>query len=145
MTLASRVTKLVKHFRSHPDILYFPNRHFYAGELLPCADPAVTHSLLKFEKLPAKNFPIIFHGIVGKDQREESSPSFFNVDEVTVVKDYLLTLLEDRKLRISTYASSESGIHDLTCMRSSSSERYRDHRTIPCSMPENSARAARQV
>ncbi|GJE86466.1 RNA helicase [Phanerochaete sordida] len=95
------VTKLVKHFRSHPDILYFPNRHFYAGELLPCADPAVTHSLLKYERLPAKNFPIIFHGIVGKDQREESSPSFFNVDEVTVVKDYLLSLLDNRKLRIT--------------------------------------------
>lgn len=100
-TFQARVTKLVKHFRSHPDILAFPNRHFYGGELLSCADPAVTHSLLKYEKLPAKNFPIIFHGVVGKDQREASSPSFFNIDEVTIVKDYLVSLLENRKLHIS--------------------------------------------
>ncbi|EKM56518.1 uncharacterized protein PHACADRAFT_160043 [Phanerochaete carnosa HHB-10118-sp] len=95
------VTKLVKHFRSHPDILTFPNRQFYGGELLPCADPAVTHSLLKYEKLPAKNFPIVFHGTVGKDQREASSPSFFNIDEITIAKDYLVSLLENRKLRIT--------------------------------------------
>ncbi|THG94461.1 hypothetical protein EW026_g7015 [Hermanssonia centrifuga] len=59
-------------------------------------------SLLKYERLPNKKFPLIFHGIVGKDTREASSPSFFNVDEVTVVKDYALSLLEDRKLRVTT-------------------------------------------
>ncbi len=94
-----RVVKLVKHFRSHPDILRFPNQQFYNDELQPCADGAITHSLLKYERLPNKKFPLIFHGIVGKDTREASSPSFFNVDEVTVVKDYALSLLEDRKLR----------------------------------------------
>lgn len=31
-------------------------------------------------------FPIIFHSIVGKDEREGSSPSWFNVDEVAVVR-----------------------------------------------------------
>lgn len=95
------ITKLVNHFRSHPDLLDFPNRHFYGGELVPCADPAVTHSLLKYDRLPAKNFPIIFHGVVGRDQREAESPSFFNVDEVTIVKGYLTSLLEDRKMRIT--------------------------------------------
>lgn len=103
LDILDRITKLVKHFRSHPEILAFPNRHFYDGELQPCADPAVTHSLLRYEKLPNKNFPVVFHGIVGKDQREASSPSFFNIDEVTIVKEYLMSLLEDRKLRLSRY------------------------------------------
>lgn len=96
------IIKLVKHFRSHPAILGFPNRRFYDNELQPCADDAVTHSMLKYERLPNKTFPIIFHGVIGRDQREKSSPSFFNIDEVTLVISYVESLIEDRKLGIST-------------------------------------------
>jgi helicase MOV-10 len=92
--------KLTKHFRSHPDILDFPNRKFYRGELQPCADQAITHSMLRYDRLPNKKFPVIFHGIVGRDQREASSPSFFNVDEISVVKDYVISILENRKLGV---------------------------------------------
>ena len=38
--------------------------------------------------------------IVGKDDRDASSPSFFNIDEVTEVKDYVMKLKE--KYRISS-------------------------------------------
>ena len=96
-----RIMKLLKNFRSHPDILAYPNRTFYGGELEACGDPALTQSLATYERLPKKRFPVIFHGIVGRDQREESSPSFFNIDEVTIVKEYAVSLLEDRKLRVS--------------------------------------------
>lgn len=89
----------MNNFRSHPDILAFPNTEFYRGELLSRADPVVTHSLVTYDKLPKKNFPIIFHGVVGKDQREASSPSFFNIDEVTLARRYALDVLETRKLR----------------------------------------------
>ena len=134
--------KLVKHFRSHPDLLYFPNTQFYAGELQPFADPAVTHSLLRFEGLVKKNFPIIFHGIVGKDQREASSPSFFNADEVTVVIKYALDLVRNKKLRVGTlYCSLVSSVYWCSlCPRSRQGYWY--HRAVPCPVPEDPEHSA---
>ncbi|KAM6492681.1 P-loop containing nucleoside triphosphate hydrolase protein [Amanita muscaria] len=97
------VVKLLQNFRSHPSILEFSNRHFYKFELIPSGDPMITHSLQNVEELPTKQFPIIFEGIIGKDQREETSPSFFNIDEVTVVKRYCQMLtLYNRKYNIRT-------------------------------------------
>ncbi|KAJ3819685.1 RNA helicase [Lentinula raphanica] len=91
------ITKLVKNFRSHPAILAFSNEHFYNRELQYCGNPVLTRSLENSEELPKKKFPLIFHGIVGKDQREESSPSFFNIEEASMVKKYCLSLISDRK------------------------------------------------
>ncbi|KAF9443544.1 RNA helicase [Macrolepiota fuliginosa MF-IS2] len=91
------IVKLVKNFRSHPDILHFPNMQFYKNELQPCGDFAMVRSLEKVEDLPRRGFPIIFHGIVGKDEREKTSPSFFNADEVILVKKYCESLVYNRK------------------------------------------------
>ncbi|GAA6103763.1 putative helicase mov-10-B.1 [Tachysurus ichikawai] len=51
--------------------------------------------MLHFMKGPVKvtGFPLIFHGVSGKDERESNSPSFFNTSEITVVVDYLKKLL----------------------------------------------------
>jgi helicase MOV-10 len=54
-----------------------------------------------YEELPKKKFPIIFHGIIGKDEKEASSPSFFNIDEASQVKKYVISLLGNRKNKIS--------------------------------------------
>ena len=51
--------------------------------------------MIGWEELPNKNFPIIFHPVFGKDEREGSSPSFFNVPEVETIERYLRKLLED--------------------------------------------------
>ncbi|CAA7270266.1 unnamed protein product [Cyclocybe aegerita] len=91
------IVKLLKNFRSHPDILRFSNEKFYKSELQPCADSAITRSLEKYEELPKQNFPIIFHSIVGKDMQEANSPSFFNIDEATIVKKYVMSLVGNRK------------------------------------------------
>ncbi|KAF8804655.1 RNA helicase [Phlegmacium glaucopus] len=93
------VVKLVKNFRSHNAILHFPNERFYLGDLVPCGNPAVINSYLKSQYLPSKKFPIVFHAVSGKDDREASSPSFFNIDEVLQVKSYVQKLKEDRKFR----------------------------------------------
>ena len=53
--------------------------------------------------LPNPRFPILFHGIIGKDDRDATSPSFFNIDEVTQVKDYVRMLKEN--YRISSFSS----------------------------------------
>ncbi|KAF5356526.1 hypothetical protein D9758_008260 [Tetrapyrgos nigripes] len=97
------VVKLVKNFRSHPAILKFPNEQFYRGDLQACGDPKVINYYVGSSHLVDKNkkFPIVFHAISGKDDREASSPSFFNIDEVTVVKDIIRKLRDDRKFRTS--------------------------------------------
>lgn len=95
------VVKLINNWRSHPDILKFPNEEFYRGDLVPRADPMVTHSLLRWDGLATPNFPIVFHSIRGKDEREATSPSFFNADEASLVKQYLIDLFGDRRLRLS--------------------------------------------
>ena len=101
------VVKLTKNFRSHNAILRFPNDCFYDGELEQCAEPAVIKKYLGSAYLPAKQFPIVFHAVSGKDDREASSPSFFNVDEVLQVKSYVQGLKEDRHFRTSLSPFSE--------------------------------------
>uniref|UniRef100_A0A3Q2VAN8 RNA helicase n=1 Tax=Haplochromis burtoni TaxID=8153 RepID=A0A3Q2VAN8_HAPBU len=88
------VTKLLRNYRSHPAILEVPNELFYGGELQPCADEYAQNFYCGWEHLPKRNFPVIFHGVTGKDEREASSPSFFNVAEVEVLMDYVRKLLQ---------------------------------------------------
>ncbi|KAJ7512385.1 P-loop containing nucleoside triphosphate hydrolase protein [Mycena galericulata] len=95
------VVKLTKNFRSHKAILKFPNERFYKGELQECGDARVINAYLGAPILPNKTFPIVFHAISGKDAREASSPSFFNIDEATQVKAYVQSLRADRRFRIS--------------------------------------------
>lgn len=96
---AISVVKLVQNFRSHEDILLFPNERFYNGDLEACGDPRDVEHFLGSDLLINKRFPIIFHGINGKDDREASSPSFFNIDEALEVKAYVTTLKQ--RYRIS--------------------------------------------
>ena len=94
------VTKLVCNYRSHPSILKLPNECFYDNELKPCADKILRESLCSWEGLPKTGFPLVFHGVVAQETREESSPSFFNPSEVSVVIDYVTKLLDTRMVKI---------------------------------------------
>jgi len=100
LTLRS-VVKLVKNFRSHNAIISYPNKKFYRNELQPCADPIITSSCLRWDGLSTPGVPIIFHAMQGKDEREASSPSFFNIQEATEVKAYIQALKQDRSLALS--------------------------------------------
>jgi len=93
------ITKLVKNYRSHPAILSLPSRLFYNNELEVAGDHILINSMINFSGLPnnAKGkFPYIFHGVVGEDQREAQSPSFFNPQEVSIVRDYVKQLLNTK-------------------------------------------------
>ncbi|KDR14736.1 putative helicase mov-10-B.1 [Zootermopsis nevadensis] len=90
------LTKLVQNFRSHKSILALPDRMFYEKELQVCGDPVLTSLACSWEGLPKKGFPLIFHGVKGKDQREGNSPSYFNVQEIEVIVRYVEQLLADR-------------------------------------------------
>ncbi|XP_069004395.1 putative helicase mov-10-B.1 [Embiotoca jacksoni] len=88
------VTKLLRNYRSHAAILEIPNELFYENELQVFADQGVREFYCNWEHLPKKGFPVIFHGVMGKDEREANSPSFFNVSEIQVLIDYLIKLIE---------------------------------------------------
>lgn len=89
------VVKLVQNFRSHPAILDFPNRQFYNAALQPCGNPQVINSFIGCPQLVNPKFPVIFHALSGNDDREASSPSFFNILESLQVKAYVQELREN--------------------------------------------------
>lgn len=60
----------------------------------------ITHHLLQSDVLPKKDFPVVFHGIVGNEKRTKRSPSYFNIHEATVVRNYCAKLIEDTERRI---------------------------------------------
>lgn len=90
------VTKLLRNYRSHPAILEIPNQLFYENELQVFADQWERDTYRNWEHLPKKGFPVIFHGVMGKDEREANSPSFFNVSEIEVLVDYLTKLMQSQ-------------------------------------------------
>lgn len=87
---------------SHESILETPSELFYDGELIPCADKEFRNAHVGWEHLPNTKVPIVFHGVAGADAREANSPSWFNVHEVEVVRDYVRHLLESRTHYIKT-------------------------------------------
>lgn len=93
---ANVLTKLVLNYRSHPSILAVSNNLFYDGELKPIGDSNVIEAACNWQGLEKKNFPLIFHGVEGVDEREGSSPSFFNRQEIEVVTNYIQKILADR-------------------------------------------------
>ncbi|XP_048408824.1 putative helicase MOV-10 isoform X2 [Stegostoma tigrinum] len=105
------VTKLLHNYRSHPSILRIPNELFYDNELKPQADTLISHSYCQWQHLLKKGFPIIFHGLLGEDQREEKSPSFFNLDEIDQVLKYLKKLLTNQgKKGVAKTSPKEIGV-----------------------------------
>ncbi|KAM7243560.1 hypothetical protein CapIbe_004168 [Capra ibex] len=95
------VTKLVKNYRSHSALLALPSRLFYHRELEVCADPTVVTSLLGWEKLPRKGFPLVFHGVRGNEAREGRSPSWFNPAEAVQVMRYCCLLARSVSSQVS--------------------------------------------
>ena len=45
---------------------------------------------------------MIFHGVIGQDLKEESSPSFFNIEEIIIVRDYIKKILQMKKNKVDT-------------------------------------------
>ncbi|XP_066519855.1 putative helicase mov-10-B.1 isoform X2 [Hoplias malabaricus] len=105
------VTKLLRNYRSHPAILKIPNELFYDNELQVFADQMEREAFCHWEHLPKKGFPVIFHGVMGKDERESNSPSFFNVSEIEVLISYLNKLIVTQgKQGIPKLSATDIGI-----------------------------------
>ena len=98
-----RIVGLQLNRRSHGAIIAWPNRYLYEDIMRACAIPVVARLLLQSDVLLKKGFPIVFHGIKGSERRERRSPSYLNVHEASVVRDYCLRLIEDREHKICEY------------------------------------------
>jgi helicase MOV-10 len=86
---APLVVKLLRNYRSHPSILKLPNEMFYDSELIHSGNLMKTHDMLRWEHLPNKKFPVIFHSVHGENLREGSSPSWFNPQEAQEAVNYV--------------------------------------------------------
>jgi helicase MOV-10 len=64
------------------------------------ASPDVSHLLLQSSVLPKRGFPVVFHGLKGSERRTRYSPSYFNILEASVVRDYCQKLTQDREHKI---------------------------------------------
>uniref|UniRef100_A0AAY4D238 RNA helicase n=1 Tax=Denticeps clupeoides TaxID=299321 RepID=A0AAY4D238_9TELE len=105
------VTKLLRNYRSHPAILKIPNELFYDNELQVYAEEKARKAFCNWKHLPKKGFPVIFHGVIGKDEREANSPSFFNEAEIKILVSYLLNLKNShRKDGLPSLTSDHIGI-----------------------------------
>ncbi|KAH9930501.1 P-loop containing nucleoside triphosphate hydrolase protein [Epithele typhae] len=87
--------KLVKNFRSHDAILHYPNQQFYEGDLEVCGDPAAINAFIGSPQLVNPAFPVVFQHLPGENQREDTSPSYFNILEATEVMERIKSLLAD--------------------------------------------------
>ncbi|XP_076124950.1 putative helicase mov-10-B.1 [Alosa pseudoharengus] len=105
------VTKLLRNYRSHPAILKVPNELFYDNELQVFANKMDREAFCNWDHLPKKGFPLVFCGVMGKDEREANSPSFFNVTEVETLISYLTKLMVTQgKKGIPKLSSKDIGI-----------------------------------
>ena len=55
----------------------------------------ITYDLVLSDVLPKKGFPVVFHGVKGKEEHIRSSPSYFNILEASIVRDYCVKLTSD--------------------------------------------------
>jgi helicase MOV-10 len=91
------ITKLLRNYRSHKELIKLPNKLFYENELIPAADIFVANTLATWEYLPQKKFPLVFHAVNGENQREGKSPSWFNEQEAEQVIEYCRLLLKETR------------------------------------------------
>uniref|UniRef100_A0A1D1YSN7 RNA helicase n=1 Tax=Anthurium amnicola TaxID=1678845 RepID=A0A1D1YSN7_9ARAE len=94
------VTKLIRNYRSHPAILELPSKFFYKGELIASKEE-IDCTICKLLDIPNKQFPLLFVGIQGCDEREGSNPSWFNRIEVSKVVELIRKLKRNTDLNDS--------------------------------------------
>ncbi|TFY71297.1 hypothetical protein EVG20_g1690 [Dentipellis fragilis] len=95
------VVQLQQNRRSQAAIIAFSNSLFYEDALRARADLTTTRSLLHSAVLPNREFPIMFHGIKGREEQRKLSKSFYNTVEAQQVLQYCQTLLGDHERPVS--------------------------------------------
>lgn len=122
---AHSMTKLLHNYRSHPDILAQPNQLFYENELIASADKMSRERLCRWSSFPGARFPILLHHVAGQEEREGTSPSWYNRDELIITMEFVQKLLETKSLGLSEsdvgiitpYAKQASKLRELARRR----------------------------
>ena len=60
----------------------------------------ITYHLTLSDVLPKKGFSVVFHGVKGSEQHARWSPSYFNIIEASIVRDYCVKLTGDPERKI---------------------------------------------
>ncbi|KAH9000980.1 P-loop containing nucleoside triphosphate hydrolase protein [Lactarius hatsudake] len=94
------IVDLQRNRRSHGAIIAWPNRYLYEDIMRAHASVDVSRLLLQSDVLPKKGFPLVFHGIKGQERRTRHSPSYLNILEASVVRDYCQKLTQDNEHKI---------------------------------------------
>ncbi|KAL5712554.1 RNA helicase [Ranunculus cassubicifolius] len=92
------VTKLVRNYRCHPSILELPSELFYKGELIADKEVGNLPADAWESLLPNKEFPVLFIGVQGCDEREGNNPSWFNRIEASKVVEIIRKLTRNGDL-----------------------------------------------
>ena len=98
-----RIIVLLRNHRSHGNTIAWSNRYFYEDRMRDYGNSYITYHLVLSDVLPKKGFPVVFHGIKGSEQHAKWSPSYFNIIEASVVRDYCLKLIGDPERKICKY------------------------------------------
>ncbi|KAI3730261.1 hypothetical protein L1987_61430 [Smallanthus sonchifolius] len=88
------VTKLVRNYRCHQHILSLPSELFYKGDLVSCKEDDTLYPLTWKDFIPNSEFPVLFKGVQGVDEREGNNPSWFNRIEASEVVEVILNLMD---------------------------------------------------
>ena len=69
------ITKLLRNYRSHPNIIQISNELYYDNELIACnrIDSFIHDHFVE-------KFPIIFHGVNGIEEKEENSTRYKTIN-----------------------------------------------------------------
>ncbi|XP_043642316.1 uncharacterized protein LOC122612635 [Drosophila teissieri] len=86
-------TRLVRNFRSHPEIVSLYNNLYYDGKLRAHAAMGTVCRFQNWFYLPNPQFPIMFHSVFGTTTNTNSSLSLCNNKEIDVVMDYVKDLM----------------------------------------------------
>lgn len=89
------LTKLVRNYRAHPNLLALPSKLFYDNELISASVENLDELCHTLPFLPKRGVPLLFHGIRGEQSRDLDSPSWYNHVEVIQVVQYVKNLLEN--------------------------------------------------
>jgi hypothetical protein len=88
--------QLNENYRSHPCLVSVPSRLFYGGRLLAVASH---QAFAEWNKLPTPGVPLIIHNVAGKEDREDTSPSWFNLAECDRVMHYIRQLQQSSQIQ----------------------------------------------
>ncbi|XP_023037575.1 uncharacterized protein LOC6639688 isoform X2 [Drosophila willistoni] len=86
-------TRLIRNFRSHPEIVAVYNNLYYDGTLIAEAPMKNVCLFNNWFYTPNDNFPIMFHSVFGNVMNTKSSVSLCNNKEIDVVMDYVKDLM----------------------------------------------------